>query len=158
MPPWQIPSYQYDNPECGIGKRCIVTCHEIVVFLSNRYNRHNLESMISMMLLFSCSVLSDCLRPHRLQHARLLCPWNSPGKNTGVGCHSLSQGIFPTEGSNPGLLHCRQILYLLRHQRTPNLTISLCKGVLTQHYKNSSAKGSVPHTIQHFGWLALSRV
>ena len=37
--------------------------------------------------------------------------WDSPGKNTGVGCHFLLQGIFPTQGSNPGLLHCRQILY-----------------------------------------------
>ena len=93
------------------------------------------------MMLFSCSILFDSLRPHGLQHTRLLCPWNSPGKNTGVGCHSLSQRIFPTEGSNPGLLHCRQILYLLSHQRTPNLTVSLCKGVLTQHFKNNSAKG-----------------
>ena len=42
---------------------------------------------------------------------RLLCPWNSPGKNTGVHCHSLLQGIFLTQGSNPGLPHCRQILY-----------------------------------------------
>ena len=43
--------------------------------------------------------------------ARLLRPWDSPGKNTGVGCHALLQGIFPTQGSNPGLLHCKQILY-----------------------------------------------
>ena len=45
---------------------------------------------------------------------------NSPGKNTGVGCHALLQGIFPTQGSNPGLLHCRQILYWLCHQGTLN--------------------------------------
>ena len=45
--------------------------------------------------------------------ARLLYPWNSPGKNNGVGSHSLLQGIFPTEGSNPGLLPCRQTLYHL---------------------------------------------
>ena len=44
------------------------------------------------------------------------CPWNSPSKNTGVGSHSLLQGIFLTQGSNPGLLHCRQILYCLSHQ------------------------------------------
>ena len=48
--------------------------------------------------------------------ARLLCPWDSLGKNTGEGCHSLLQGILPTQGSNPGLLHCRQILYHLSHQ------------------------------------------
>ena len=40
-----------------------------------------------------------------------LCPWNSPDKNTGVGCHSLLQGIIPTQGTNPRLLHCKQILY-----------------------------------------------
>ena len=49
--------------------------------------------------------------------SRLLCPWNnSPGKNTGVGCQSLFQGIFPTQESNPGLLHCGQILHHLSHQ------------------------------------------
>ena len=41
---------------------------------------------------------------------------DSPGKNTGVGCCALLQGIFPTQGLNPGLLHCKQILYHLRHQ------------------------------------------
>ena len=51
--------------------------------------------------------------------ARLLCPWNSPGKNTGAGCHFLLQRIFPTQGSNLGLLHCRQILYHLSHQGSP---------------------------------------
>ena len=49
----------------------------------------------------------------------LLCPWNSPGKNSGVGSHSLLQGIFPTWGLNPSLLHCKQILYHLSHQRNP---------------------------------------
>ena len=51
-----------------------------------------------------CSVLSNSLRPRGLQPTRLLCPWDSPGMNTGVGCHSVLQGIFPTQGSNPGLL------------------------------------------------------
>ena len=53
--------------------------------------------------------------------ARLLCPWDSPGKNTGVGCHALLQGIFPTQGLNPGLLHYRQILYHLSHQENPSI-------------------------------------
>ena len=43
----------------------------------------------------------------------LLCPWNFPGKSTRVGCHFLLQRIFPTQGSNPGLLYCRQTLYRL---------------------------------------------
>ena len=67
----------------------------------------------------SCSVLSNSLGSHGLQPTRRLCPWNSPGKNTGVGNHSLLQGIFPTQGSNPGLLLCRQILQRLSHQRGP---------------------------------------
>ena len=49
--------------------------------------------------------------PHRRQPNRLHHPWDSPGKNTGVGCHFLLQGIFPTQELNPGLLHCRKILY-----------------------------------------------
>ena len=51
-----------------------------------------------------------------LQPTRFLHPWVFPGKNTGVGCHFLLQEIFPTQGLNPGLLHCRQTLYLLSHQ------------------------------------------
>ena len=48
-------------------------------------------------------------------------PWNSPGQNTGVGSLSLLQGIFPTQGSNPGLPHCRQMLYQLSHQGSPRI-------------------------------------
>ena len=65
------------------------------------------------------SVVSDSLRPHGLQPIRLSCPWDSPGKNIGVDSHSLLQGIFPTQGLNTGLLHCRQILYHLTHQGSP---------------------------------------
>ena len=61
----------------------------------------------------SRSVMSDSLWPHGLEPARLLCP---PGKNTGVSCHALLQGIIPTQGSNPGLPHCRWIFYNLSHQ------------------------------------------
>ena len=51
------------------------------------------------------------LRTRGLLSARLFCPWGFPGKNTRVGCHLLRQRIFPTQGSNPHLLHCRWILY-----------------------------------------------
>ena len=54
-----------------------------------------------------------------LQSRGLYSPWNSPGHNTGVGSLSLLQGICPTQGSNPGLLHCRQILYQLSHKGSP---------------------------------------
>ena len=53
---------------------------------------------------------------------RLLYPWNSPDKNTGVSCHSLLWGIFLTQGSNQGLLLCRQSLYCLNHQEIPENT------------------------------------
>ena len=59
----------------------------------------------------SRSVVSD---PHGPYH-----PWNSAGQDTGVGSCSLLQGIFPTQGSNPGLSHCRQILYQLSYQGSP---------------------------------------
>ena len=50
-----------------------------------------------------------------------------PGKNTGVGSHSLLQGIFPTQGLNPGFLHCRQILYHLSHQGSPSASLGINK-------------------------------
>ena len=59
----------------------------------------------------SRSVVSDSLWPRGPYS-----PWNSPGQNTGVGSHSFLQGIFPTQGLNPGLLYCSQILYHLSHQ------------------------------------------
>ena len=59
----------------------------------------------------SCSVMSDSLWPHGLYSS-----WNSSGQNTGVGSHSLLQGIFPIQGSNPGLPRCRRILYQLIHK------------------------------------------
>ena len=58
--------------------------------------------------------MSNSLQPHRL-----FSPWNSPGQNTGVGSLSLLQGIFPTQGLNPGLPHCRQILCQLSPQGSP---------------------------------------
>ena len=69
----------------------------------------------------SHSVVSKSLRPHGLWPTRLLCPWDSPGTNTGVGCHALLQGFFPTQWSNLRLLHllnCRWVLYLLSHWRS----------------------------------------
>ena len=53
----------------------------------------------------ACSVMSDSLWPHGLWPTRFLCPWDFPGKNTGVGCHALLQGFFLTQGSNSSLLN-----------------------------------------------------
>ena len=58
---------------------------------------------------------------HSLWLHELYSPWNSPGQNTGVGSLSLLQGIFPTQGSNPGLPHCRQILHQLSHKVSPGI-------------------------------------
>ena len=65
----------------------------------------------------SCSVVSNSLQPYGLYS-----PGNSPSQNPGVGSLSLLQGIFPTQRSNPGLLHCRQILYSLRPPGKPKNT------------------------------------
>ena len=75
-----------------------------------------ITSLHIILLLFSCSVMSNSLQPHGTQSTRLLCPWNSPGRSTEVGCHALLQGIFLIQGSNPGLLHWRWILYYVSHQ------------------------------------------
>ena len=78
-----------------------------------------------------------------------LCSWNSPGKNTGVGSHTLLQGIFPIQGSNPGLLHYRRILYHLCHQRSPRIlewvSLSLLQGIFP-------TQGSSPHLSHLLHW------
>ena len=69
-----------------------------------------------------CLVAQSCLTLCDPMDYSLTCSSvqrDSPGKNTGVGCHALFQGIFPTQGSNPGILHCRWILYCLSHQGSP---------------------------------------
>ena len=63
--------------------------------------------------------MSHSLRPYGLQPTKLLCPWDSPGWNTGVGCHVLLRGIFPTQRSNPCLLH-RQASSLPLSQGSPH--------------------------------------
>ena len=78
-----------------------------------------------------CSLLSDSSQSDGLQPTRLLCPLNFPGKNTGVGCHFLLQGIFLTQGSNlllMCLLHCRRILYFLSHREMAQIIIFLKDG------------------------------
>ena len=62
--------------------------------------------------------MPDSLRPHGLQPTKLLCPYFT-GKDIGLGCHFLLQEIFPTQGSNLGLLHCRQMLYRLSYKGSP---------------------------------------
>ena len=84
--------------------------------------------------MLSCQIVSNSLQPHGLQPKRILCPWDFPGKNTGVGCHFLLQGILLTQGSNPHLL-------CLLHWQTGSLPLSpwayiLCLVLSKAHYMN----------------------
>ena len=81
------------------------------IFPTKGSNQHLLQVPHESEDAHSCPTLCNPMEP-----ARLPCPWDFPGKNTGVGCHFLLQEIFPTQGLNPGLLHCRQRLYHLSHQ------------------------------------------
>ena len=76
-------------------------CKIIYYLISDQHKLLESESQ-------SRSVVFNSLQPHGLYS-----PWNSPGQNTGVGSLSLLQGVFPTQGLNPGLPHCRQIVYQL---------------------------------------------
>ena len=80
------------------------------------------------------SVMSDSLAPCGLWPARLLCPWDCPGKNTGVGCHFLLQGIFLTQGLNlphPCLLYFRWILHCLSGKGRPWVTVGALNSAST---------------------------
>jgi len=70
---------------------------------------------------------------------KLLHPRDFQGKNTGVGCHFLLQGIFPTQGSNPGLLRCRQILYQLSCEGSPILGIL---GLIIKYLMDNESQAS----------------
>ena len=71
--------------------------------------------------MLSHSVVSDSYEPMEYSPLGSSVHGDSSGKNTGVGCHALLQGIFPTQGLNLGLLHCRQILYHLSYQGSPRI-------------------------------------
>ena len=102
------------------------------VFLSGKsHEQRNLArySPVLCLLAQSCLTLSgpmDCSLPGSSVHA------DSPDKNSAVGCHALLQGVFPTQGFYPGLLHGRQILYCLSHQGSLGIlewvTYPFCRG------------------------------
>ena len=77
---------------------------------------------------------------------------DSPGNNTEVDCHALLQGIFPTQGSNPGLPHCRRILYCPSHQGTVDTLLII-------HLRNETIAGFLIHlsTLKHNGFVNLIR-
>ena len=101
----------------------------------------------------SRSVVFDSLWPHGLWPARLLWPWDFPGKNTGVGCHTLLQGIFPTQGWNPCLPHCRWILYHLSHQGEPKNTGVGSLSLLQGNFPTQESKPGLLHCRRIlYGW------
>ena len=77
--------------------------------------------------------MSDCLQPRGLSLTRLLCPWDSPHKNTWVGCHALLQRILPTQGSNLDLPQGKQILYHLSHHGSVQFSHSVVSDSLQPH-------------------------
>ena len=98
----------------------------------------------------ACALLCLTLQTHGLKHSRLLCPWNFPGKNTGVGCHFLLQGIISTQGWNlcfRRLLQRRQILY---HEPLPPLytMLYLCHCSRTLRLSILSSGRPLPYNIQ----------
>ena len=107
----------------------------------------------------SRTVMSEFLQPHELYS-----PWNSPGQNTGVGSLFLLQGIFPTQGLNPGLLHCREMLYQLSHREAqaywtgwpipspgdlPNPGVKLESPGLQADFLPTELSGKPQHTMEY---------
>ena len=106
--------------------------------------------ILCFLLLFSLQVVSDSLWPHGLQPTRLLCPWDSPGKNAGVGCHFLLKGIFPIQGSNRLLLLWQADFLLLSHQERPISCLPI-------QDKPPSLICNSPFNISHHGDLLYSK-
>ena len=94
---------------------CITQQHKISQ-TTNAVSIRKYHLSVTNVISESCSVVSNSLQTHGLYS-----PWNSPGQNTGVGSLFLLQGIFPTQGLNLGLPHCRWILYQLSHKTSPRI-------------------------------------
>ena len=90
---------------------------------------------------------------HSLWPQGLYSPWNSPGQNTGVGSLSLLQGFFPTDGSNPGLLHCRRILYQHSYQGSTWIWSKLFSRIQSKPEKENDFIRK--HTVSPEKWRSL---
>ena len=111
------------------GKNTGVGCHFLLQYVKVKSESEVTQACRTLSDPMDCSLSGSSV--HGIFQARVLewvaiaflhglySPWNSPGQNTGVCSLSLLQGIFPTQGSNPGLPHCRQILYQLSHWGSP---------------------------------------
>ena len=109
------PSFPYTLTRYGLfSKEQAEWASNIQVMLDRHVNTHTHMCVVCPVL--SCSVVSYSLWPHGCSLPGSSVHGDSPGKNTEVDCHALLQGIFPIQGWNLGLPHCRKILYRLRHQ------------------------------------------
>ena len=110
------------EPSCTVGGKCKLIWplrKTVWRFLKKTRNK----TTIKWKWMKSLSCVRLFVTPWAVACTRLLRPWDFLGKSTGVGCYFLLQGIFPTQGSNPGLLDYRQTLYHLSHQGSPKTTI-----------------------------------
>ena len=104
------------------------------------------------------SLVMNCVCAESFSGVQLFAPWtvthhaplsrDSPGKNTGVGCHALLQGIFPTQGSNPHLLHCRCILYCMSHQGSPRILECVAYPFSKGIFPTQGSNPGLPHCRQ----------
>ena len=151
-------------PRDSPGKNSRMGCHSLLqrVFLTQGVNLH-LLSLLHWQLGSLPLALPVCAQS--LGHVRLCDPVDcgppgssvhvdSPGKNTGWGCHILLQGIIPIQGSNPGLPHCRWILYHLSHQgnTTREAQFMIYRGLILRLLKHSEILSSLPYLEL---WLSL---
>ena len=108
---WSLQWYIY----C-IDERILIHHYHLRSIVYTRIHSWGYTFCVLRLTAQSCLTLCDpvdCSLPGSFVHG------DSPGKNTRVGCHALLQGFLPTQGSNPGLSHCRQILYHVSHQGSP---------------------------------------
>ena len=105
---------QFSKKDIQMAKKHVRRCSKLLVIRKMQIKTTVRYHFTPTKWSESHSVVSDSLWPHGLYS-----PWNSPGQNTGVGSLSPLQGIFPTQGSNPDLPHCRRILYQLSHKGSP---------------------------------------
>ena len=139
-----------EEPERNPGThRRSPTVNEIAAFLNT-----SILSFISACML-SRSVVSDSLRPQGLQPTRLLCPWNFPGKNTGVGCHFLLQDIFPILWLNPCLLRLLQWQVDSLPLAPPEF---ISASSINSQGLSDSGSVSLPQKQRHFFFLPWSRL
>ena len=96
-------------------------------------------------------IVTKSLRPHGLYSTMLRHPWDFLGKNIGVGSYFLLQGIFPAQGLNSGLLHCKQLLYCLNHYGTQKARDAFV--VFDQTLEESLTSEDSDHKLPQIGWL-----